>query len=182
MTATTTPAAPTVPVFGWGDRLRRVRRDMDMDQAQFGRAIGLSKGAIGQHEMRDDLPQSAGLIAHAVSGVFGIDYHWLVTGCDEARTGTHSECITAPNGVTRRSSRITCELPRITVLTRRHLNHHPTSRDMSDMSVCAITRRSPTVESDHHRHRARRVDNGRTASCSTPRPRTRYATICAHSR
>lgn len=41
-----------IPEMGYGDRLRRIRLDLGMDQRDFAESIDMNKGTYGHHELR----------------------------------------------------------------------------------------------------------------------------------
>lgn len=65
----------------FGDRLRRARLNLGMDQRDFAKGIDVHHATISRYEHdggRDDA--STRRLAHLVQGRYGIDAAWLLTG------------------------------------------------------------------------------------------------------
>jgi transcriptional regulator with XRE-family HTH domain len=85
---TTQPEATPVPglVLGFGDRMRRLRIGLGMNQDQFGDAIDLSGATVGKYELEGRTPRIGKVVASSVQLRFGRKYpgldlkHWLLTG------------------------------------------------------------------------------------------------------
>lgn len=55
----------------WGDRLRRIRLNNHMDQAQFAEVIRVKKPTVGKYELQPTPPRMKGLIEDSVELHFG---------------------------------------------------------------------------------------------------------------
>lgn len=73
-----TEAASVIPKVGFGDRMRRIRLDAGMNQAEFAEAIGMGKAAYGHHELLADPPRTARLMAYAIELRFHVPAWWTL--------------------------------------------------------------------------------------------------------
>jgi transcriptional regulator with XRE-family HTH domain len=71
----------TIPVFTYGDRLRRARLDTGLTQQQFAEQIGVTQAIISRHEMMDAPPtRNRRVVALLVQMRYGVPSDWLLTG------------------------------------------------------------------------------------------------------
>lgn len=82
---TVTPAGlAAVPHVGFGDRLRRIRLELGMDQRTFAGELGVTNPTLSRYETASGAPRAAALVAAAVQLRFGsadVDLKtWLITG------------------------------------------------------------------------------------------------------
>jgi transcriptional regulator with XRE-family HTH domain len=85
----------TKPTIGFGDRLRRLRLDLGMDQRQFAEAIGVDHATISRYETAARPPRAATHIAASIQLRFaepGVDLRgWLLaTGADAEPSGSRA--------------------------------------------------------------------------------------------
>lgn len=57
----------------WGDRLRRLRLNRDMDQRQFAAMLDVRPATIGNYEVSGHKPRTAALVENSVELRFGPD-------------------------------------------------------------------------------------------------------------
>lgn len=55
-----------IPELGYGDRLRRIRLDLNMDQRDFADSIGMNHGTYGHHELSHHVRRGARLVANSI--------------------------------------------------------------------------------------------------------------------
>jgi len=75
-----------VPEVGFGDRLRRVRLTLGMNQAEFSATIGMKPAAYAHHELRAEQPRNATMIANSVELVHGVPAWWTLGLADPRET------------------------------------------------------------------------------------------------
>jgi DNA-binding XRE family transcriptional regulator len=80
MTTATRTADPADLRIGFGDRMRRVRLGLGLNQSQFAELLGLSDATIGKYEVQSKDPRNASQVASTVQIVFGVRRAWLITG------------------------------------------------------------------------------------------------------
>lgn len=73
-----TESPSVIPKVGFGDRMRRIRLDAGMNQAEFAEAIGMGKAAYGHHELLADPPRTARLMAYAIELRFHVPAWWTL--------------------------------------------------------------------------------------------------------
>ncbi|MDR1389844.1 MAG: helix-turn-helix domain-containing protein [Treponema sp.] len=61
-----------------GERIRKVRSELGLSQAQFGRNMGLSQGHVGALET--NIRRANGRIIKMISMAYGVSESWLLTG------------------------------------------------------------------------------------------------------
>lgn len=87
-----------VPVFSFGDRVRKARRDAHYSQEQFAALLGVGKQALGQWEAGRSRPADVLATAHRVEHLTGVPVEWLLGLWDGGRpgssAGTSSDCRT----------------------------------------------------------------------------------------
>ena len=79
-----TPPTYWHPHIGFADKLRRVRLELGMNQAEFARSIGMKAAAYGHHETAKTRPRNAEGIALAIQGAHGVDAAWLLSGPEQS--------------------------------------------------------------------------------------------------
>ena len=68
----TQPVGAIVPdEITWGDRLRRLRLNRDMDQRQFAAMLDVRPATIGNYEVSGHKPRTAALVENSVELRFG---------------------------------------------------------------------------------------------------------------
>ena len=60
------------------DRIRRIRKDMNLNQTEFGAEIGCTQAAITSYETGRVIPDKS--IRMLICQKFNVDEHWLETG------------------------------------------------------------------------------------------------------
>ena len=75
----------SVPDLGFGDKLRRLRLELGMDQREFADEIGVNHATLSRYELSARAPRSALLVASAVQLRYGsadVDlWGWLLNEC-----------------------------------------------------------------------------------------------------
>ena len=61
-----------------GERLKKIRKEHDLTQAEFGSRLGLSDSTIGMYEKNKREPGIEVLVS--ISKEFGVSLEWLLTG------------------------------------------------------------------------------------------------------
>lgn len=113
----TQAAAPhRIPKIGFGDRLRRLRISLGMDQREFAAEVGLKPATLGNYELSEATPRSARLVANSIQLRYGIPSSWLLTG-EEPADG--------PDGAGRQTTVIR---PRHRIPRPRGAEYHPRMR------------------------------------------------------
>lgn len=67
-----------IPTFGYGDRLRRIRQDQDLGQRVFAASLGMTASTYARHELLDEVPRGARLVANSIQLVYGIPAWWVL--------------------------------------------------------------------------------------------------------
>ena len=67
-----------IPELGYGDRLRRIRLDLDMDQREFAESIQMNKGTYGHHELSYHVRRGAKLVANSIELRHGVPAWWTL--------------------------------------------------------------------------------------------------------
>lgn len=85
MTRSAHPAgdAKRVPVWTWGDRVRKARRDLGLTQAEFAELTGYTDKAIAAWESGRNTPNVA-VISLVLERATGIDRLWWIGWTDES--------------------------------------------------------------------------------------------------
>lgn len=63
-----------------GYRIKSIRKEMNLNQSQFARNIGISQGNLSEIEMGNSNPSAETLIAIKVK--HNVNLNWLLTGLD----------------------------------------------------------------------------------------------------
>lgn len=79
-----------IPVVGYGDRLRRIRLDLGMDQRTFADSIQMNSGTYGHHELSHHVRRGARQLANSIELRHGVPA-WWVLGEDAPATVTRQE-------------------------------------------------------------------------------------------
>jgi len=61
-----------------GSRIKQLRAHLRLNQTDFGRALGITHGAISHIEMDKNMPSSQ--LLTAMSAIYGVNREWLETG------------------------------------------------------------------------------------------------------
>lgn len=64
--------------MGIGERIKEVRKDAKMNQAEFGDKIGIKKGAISKLEIEENNPSERTI--KLICSEFNVNYLWLTEG------------------------------------------------------------------------------------------------------
>jgi transcriptional regulator with XRE-family HTH domain len=67
-----------IPSWTLGDRLRKVRREVGMTQAEAAEACGLDREAWAKWELNKTLPRNQVVVAEAVETAFGVPAWWVL--------------------------------------------------------------------------------------------------------
>lgn len=67
-----------IPVVGYGDRLRRIRLDLGMDQRQFADSIQMNHGTYGHHELSHHVRRGARQLANSIELRHGVPAWWVL--------------------------------------------------------------------------------------------------------
>jgi transcriptional regulator with XRE-family HTH domain len=71
-------ATNKVPGWTFADRIRKVRRELGMSQADFSEAIGVTRQALASWEAGSAQPGHLVDVARAIEGEFGYSAAWLL--------------------------------------------------------------------------------------------------------
>ena len=63
------------------DRIKKIRHDAEMNQAEFGRKISISRSAVWKIENGENTPSEQTI--KLICKEFGISYLWLTEGIDD---------------------------------------------------------------------------------------------------
>lgn len=81
-------SSSVVPVWSFGDRARKIRRDvLKVDQQEFARLLGVTAQAAGAWESRNAQPRDVVAIARRIELLTGVPATWVL-GLDEAAAPT----------------------------------------------------------------------------------------------
>lgn len=85
----TMPRARRIPAWGWGDRVRKVRREMQLSQAAFADLIGVGDKALAAWESgMNDGPDDRDVVAVRLEEETGVDRRWWLGWQDSPSTPT----------------------------------------------------------------------------------------------
>lgn len=73
-----------VPRIGWGDRIRIVRRGLDLSQDQFAALLGIGKQRLSAWESGANRPADAVEMAQLIQAKTGVPATWML-GLDAQR-------------------------------------------------------------------------------------------------
>jgi len=77
-----TTRATYVPRWTWGDRVRKVRRDLKLEQEQFARMIGVTQKTLASWETGARTPRDSVALAQTIEAQTGVPAIWML-GLDE---------------------------------------------------------------------------------------------------
>ncbi len=72
------PARIGIPEWTFGDRLRKIRREADLDQGQMATRLGISKGRYANWEIDTARPRDILKIAARIEVEFGTPRWWIL--------------------------------------------------------------------------------------------------------
>lgn len=67
-----------IPEVGYGDRLRRIRLDLGMDQRTFADSIQMNPGTYGHHELSRHVRRGARQLANSIELRHGVPAWWVL--------------------------------------------------------------------------------------------------------
>ena len=79
-------ATAGMPTVGYGDRIRLIRRDLDLTVVEMAAEIGTTYGTLGRHELMRNKPQrNTRMIANSIELRYGTRWpgglaHWVLEG------------------------------------------------------------------------------------------------------
>lgn len=73
------PVYDVIPEFSVGDRLRKARETLGLDQTEFAKEIGISRATISRYERGDFEPPRSALLLWQMRT--GVPSEWITTGC-----------------------------------------------------------------------------------------------------
>jgi transcriptional regulator with XRE-family HTH domain len=77
-----------IPVWTFGDRMRKARRRSGMTTGEFAQALGITQSALGQYETDRSVPRNIVRMAQKVEALTGIPAAWML-GLDPVEPVTH---------------------------------------------------------------------------------------------
>lgn len=75
----TEQTAGAILEFTIGDRLRKARENMDLDQGPFAALVGVSRGTVSNYE-REEVSHYKPIVLREWARVAEVNLHWLETG------------------------------------------------------------------------------------------------------
>lgn len=72
-----------------GYRIKRIRKENNLNQSQFAQSIGISQGNLSEIEMGNSNPSSETLISIRVR--YNVNLNWLLTGADSDDSVTYED-------------------------------------------------------------------------------------------
>ncbi|WP_127593844.1 helix-turn-helix domain-containing protein [Paenibacillus lautus] len=63
-----------------GYRIKRIRKENNLNQSQFAKSIGISQGNLSEIEMGNSNPSAETLIS--IRAQYNVNFNWLLTGVD----------------------------------------------------------------------------------------------------
>ena len=87
-----------VPQWSVADRLRRVRRDMDLGQEQFADLLGVGRKAYGQWEAGRNEPRNMGELSVRLEQITGVSRAWFLGWLDGGSAAPAGPRPTSPAG------------------------------------------------------------------------------------
>ncbi len=82
MSADVTPLGH-LPRFGFDDRIRRVRRDMGIDQGKMAELLGIDRQTYSAWESGRNKPRSVVAIAEKLEEISGVPRQWFLGWMDD---------------------------------------------------------------------------------------------------
>lgn len=67
-----------IPEIGYGDRLRRIRLDLKMDQRQFAESIQMNHATYAAHELSHHIRRGARLVANSIELRHHVPAWWIL--------------------------------------------------------------------------------------------------------
>lgn len=72
-----------------GYRIKRIRKENNLNQSQFAQSIGISQGNLSEIEMGNSNPSAETLIS--IRARYNVDLNWLLTGVDSVDGITYED-------------------------------------------------------------------------------------------
>ena len=103
------------------DRIRKIRKDMNMNQTEFGNAIGVTFAALSKYELGKVVPDKS--IRLLICQKFNVSEKWLETGGGKPyKEGLVPELVRALRHMPAAQAALERMLPRLTVQDFENLN------------------------------------------------------------
>lgn len=74
----TASAAPAIPQWTLGDRLRKAREHAGMDQLELANRIGISRNTVSNYELGNGTRPPKVVVLRAWANECGVPYEWVV--------------------------------------------------------------------------------------------------------
>ena len=75
------------PSWTFGEKVRKIRKDLGYDQASFAKLLGVGRAALGHWEAGRNAPAHLPMVARNVSFKTGVSEFWLLEGTGHHPTG-----------------------------------------------------------------------------------------------